>query len=209
MDDFNLNGCRIIPTIEKLKNREIAKRHYQHKEEKLRQRIYKKAKEEKQLAKEMKEVEKEERENFVFRLAEESLAASECDANENENVATKKFPLTYKRFDYPMSELELLEFQRQLCEKSLDEVKKDKLLAPTALNDANDGGEENGITCGQKIGNRVILRGFHDRLCTEPRGEKNYYHLKKSGTGTTCLTHSQWLDTLTNDAEILVSEKEC
>jgi hypothetical protein len=97
-----------------------------------------------------------------------------------------------------------MEFKRQLNEKSLGEIKRDELHAATMLNDANDEGEEIGIPCGQKIGNRVILRGFHDRLSSEPRGEKKNYSLKKKGNFST-LTHSKCLDMLANDPEILVS----
>lgn len=150
------------------------------------------------MAKETNELEKEKRENFVFRLAEESFAASECDANEN--VATMEPPPTYERFDYPINELELMEFKRQLNEKSLDEIKRDKLVAPLTSNDADDKGEELGIPCGEKIGNRVILRGFHDRFCTEPRGEKTFHHLIAKQS-ISCLSHSQWLDSIANDPE--------
>jgi hypothetical protein len=200
-------GCRIVSTIDKPKNREIVKRHYQHKEQKLRERILKKAEQDEKLSREMEESEREKRENFVFRLADESLPASECDANEY--VAKKELPSTYEKFDYPVNESELMEFKRQLNEKSLDVIKRDKLHAKLAVNNANDGNKEIGISCGQKIGNRVIIRSFHDRICSEPRGESNYYHLRGTGELSTCLTHEQWLDSLANDPEILVSTNEC
>jgi hypothetical protein len=159
------------------------------------------------LAREIEDLEKEKRENFVFRLADESLPASECDANEN--VAMKELPPTYEKFDYPVNESELMVFKRQLNEKSLDVIKRDKLLETMTVNNANDEGMEIGIACGHKIGNRIVLRSFHDRICSEPRGESNYYHLRGKGEFSTCLTHNQWLDSIANDPEILVSGKKC
>jgi hypothetical protein len=191
--------CGVLRTTQKSRNREIVKLHYQRKEEKLRQRINREQEEEKQLAKESEELEKEDRENFVFRLAEESLAASEHDSDLN--ISTKQLSPIYKRYDYPVNEAELMEFKRQLNSKSLHEVKQDRLLPTTIL---NEDGDANGIHCGQTIGNRVVLRGFHDRLCAEPRGQKTYYHLKSKGSFS-CPTHSNWLDTLVNDPDILVS----
>lgn len=152
-------------------------------------------------------MEKERRENFCFRLADDSLPGSECDADESVTHA-KELPSPYEKFDYPVNESELIELKRQLNEKSLDVIKRDKLLATTTANNANDGGEEIGISCGQKIGNRVILRSFHDRICSEPRGKSNYYHLMGKDEISTCLTHNQWLDSLANDPEMLVSEEE-
>lgn len=197
------NECKVVSVIDKPKNREIVERHFQNKEEKIRRHVMMKAKENEKFEKEKEKLEKEKRENFVFRLADESLAASECDANEN--VASKEFPPTYEKFDYPINESELLKFKRQLSEKSLEMIKKDKLLATLTMNNANDGGRETGIPCGQNIGSRTMLRNFHDRLCSEPRGENNYYHLKGENEPATCFTHNQWLDSLVNDPEILVS----
>lgn len=203
-------GCHIVSTIDKPGNRELVKLHYEHKEEKLRKRILDEAERDKKLAREMEAMQREEQENFVFRLADESLPESECDANENV-THDKELPLTYEKFDYPINESELMEFKRQFNEKSLDVIKRDKLLATVTMNtdNANDGGDEIGVSCGQKIGNRVILRSFHDRICSEPRGKTNYYHLRGKGEISTCLTHTQWLDSIANDPDILVSGKEC
>jgi hypothetical protein len=66
----------------------------------------------------MKELEEGKRENLVFRLADESLAACERDAN----VAAEKLPSSCERFDYHLNELELTEFKRQLNEKSMGEI---------------------------------------------------------------------------------------
>lgn len=195
--------CKVVSAIDKPKNREVVDRHFQNKAEKIRRHFMMIVEENEKLAKEKEIIEKEERENFVFHLADESLAASECDANEN--VASKEFPPAYEKFDYPINESELLEFKRQLNEKSLDLIKRDKLFATMTMNNANDESKEIGIPCGQKIGSRTMLRNFHDRLCSEPRGESNYYHLKGEDKPATCFTHNEWLDSLVNDPEILVS----
>lgn len=161
-----------------------------------------KAVDDEKLAQEAERNEEEKRENFVFRLAVESFPASECDSDERD--AMKELPPTYEKFDYPLNESELSKFKRQLQEKSLDEIKREKLLA-ISIDDADESdGKEIGLPCGQKMGNRVILRGFHDRICKEPRGETNYYHLRETEEAT-CLTHEQWFHAMANDPEMLVS----
>lgn len=190
--------------MDKPRNRELIRSHYQHKKDKLREQLRRKAESEKELARDAAKLEAEERENFVFRLADESFPASECDGSAKEADAIE-LPSTYTKFDYPINESELTEFKRQLNEKSLDVIRREKLL-PSTVNNANDDddGKEIGISCGQKIGKRVVLRGFQDRICDEPRGESNYYHVK-AGEEATCRTHKQWLDAMANDPEILVS----
>jgi hypothetical protein len=189
--------------MDKPKNRELAQRHHEHKTEKLRQQIRLKHELEEKLAREVEKSEEENRDSFVFRLADESFPVSECDADED--GATKELPPKYEKFDYPINESELEEFKRQLNEKSLDVIKGDKLLATSRNNANDDDGKEIGISCGRKIGSRVMLRNFQDRICDEPRGETNYYHLKDAGNDTSCLTHRQWLDAMANDPEISVS----
>lgn len=184
--------------MDKPRNREIIQRHYQHKEEKFRERLRRKAQNNEKLAREAEKREEESKENFVFRLADESFPASECDANEH--VAMKELPPTHEKFDYPINESELLELKRRLNEKSSDAIKSEKLLS-TARENAN---EDAGIPCGYKVGSRVYLRSFHDRISDEPRGETNYRHSGKVEAAT-CLTHKQWLDALANDPEIKVN----
>lgn len=182
--------------LEKPKNREILQLHYRQKEEKLRKRLQLKAYEEKILAKEMEHLEKRSRENFVFRLADNSFPASECDANEE--LQMKVLPPAFKKFDYPVNDRELLEFKRQLNEKSVKVIKRGKF--PSTWHNVNGL-----ITCGEKDGRRVImLRSFHDRLSDEPRGKTNHHRLQKTSIST-CLTHKEWLDSLANDPEIIVS----
>lgn len=169
-------------TMDRPINSKLTACHCRHEEEKLRAQ--------------------EKAENLVFRLADESIPASECDVAEE----VKELPPVYKKFDYPVNESELRELKLQLNGKSLDEIKRHKLLATS--DNANDDGKEIGISCGQKLANRVILRSFHDRICDEPRGETNYHHLQRSGKEgreATCQTHKQWLDAMANDPEIVVS----
>lgn len=188
--------------MDKPKNREILKLHLKHKEEKLCKRIKDDADKSEKLAQEMEKLEKENQENFVFRLADMSFPASECDSKEY--VAKELHLPTYEKFDYPVNESELAAFKRQLNEKSLEVIKREKLLL-TSQNNANEDDKEIGVSCGQKVGNRLVLRNFHDRICDEPRGEANYH--RSRGTGkSTCLTHEEWLNAIANDPEILVSE---
>ena len=60
------------------------------------------------------------------------------------------------------------------------------------------------ISCGQKIGKCVILRGFHDRMHSEPRGKSNLYRVERT-TNDSCRSHKEWLQTITNDPKIVVS----
>lgn len=185
--------------VDKPKNREIIQLHFQHKEQKLREQLQRQAVENEKLTGEKAKLEEENRENFVFRLADESFPASD---DVEEHFAMKELPLPYERFDYPVNESELLELKRQLNEKSLDVIKGEKALAAPP-NNANHDSKEIGISCGQKIGSRVVLRSFHDRICDEPRGEQNFYHLRENDEDT-CFTHDQWLDAMVNDPESLV-----
>lgn len=189
--------------LDKPKNREFLKLHFKHKENKLHERIRIDAEKSQKLAQEMEKLEEDNEENFVFRLADKSFPASECDSNEH--VAMKELLPTYEKFDYPVNESELATFKRQLNEKSLEVIKREKLLL-TTQNNANEDDKEIGVSCGQKIENRVVLRNFHDRISDEPRGESNYHRSRGRGKST-CLTHEEWLDSIANDPEIVVSER--
>lgn len=204
LDDFAdepTGKCKTVSILDKPKNRKVVQRHFEHKVQKLRERLRKKAEKDRKLAEEMKKLEEERRENFVFRLADKSFPASECDSNEN--AAMKGLPPAYEKFDYPVNESELSEFKRKLNEKSLEVIKSEKLL-PTLEHNTNGDDMEIGIPCGGRSGDKVFLRSFHDRISSEPRGETNYHLLKGTGKST-CLTHKEWLDTMANDPEILVS----
>lgn len=149
----------------------------QHKEDKALERIRKQALANKVRAKEMEKLEEEERENLGFRLAD----ASECDESE------QKIQAELEPFDYLVNESKANRKWRSILGKGSSNVM------------------ENGISCGEKRGNRVILRSFHDRISKEPRGETNYHQLKNVGTGkSTFRSHKEWLDAIANDPEILV-----
>lgn len=189
--------------MEKSKNRQIRESHFIHKEAKLRKRLHEEEEHRKKLAQEAEKLEEENRENFVFRLADKSFPPSECDSDGSEHVGMKELPPAYKKFDYPVNESELYSFKRQLSEKPLDAIKNEKLL-PTMHNGQQDNVGEVGTTCGQKLGNRVVLRNFHDRISDEPRGESNCHRSSEAGKST-CFTHKEWLDSIANDPELLVN----
>ncbi|KAL7024344.1 hypothetical protein ACKWTF_013001 [Chironomus riparius] len=171
--------CGVIPMLDKPKNKEIVKLHYQHKEDKLRQRIQMTKIKEEALAKEIEEREKEAKENLIFRLVDESFPPSEhhsSTANDAEDASNDKI-----KFDYRESG-RLSQSCKELVENSIDDE----------------------ISCGQKIGKCVILRGFHDRLYSEPRGKSNLYRVERT-TNDSCRTHKEWLQTITNDPKIVNS----
>lgn len=166
--------------LDKPKNKEIVELHYKHKEDKLRQRIrMAKIKEETQ-AKEIEEQEKEAQENLIFRLADESFPPSE-----HHSIASEDAQIDKIKFDYrELKSGRLSQSCKELVDNSVDADKDD-------------------ISCGQKIGKCVILRGFHDRMFKEPRGKSNLYRLERT-TNDSCRTHKEWLQTITNDPKIVV-----
>ena len=186
--------------IEKPEIRKESKRHFKRKEDKLRQRIKEEnIRKEKFEAEEMQKLQEEE-ENFIFHLADESLPSSSNhdDTEDKLERKLKEFPPSFSRFDYPVNESELLELKHKIkMGKSLDEVKAEKLVTSPNVHDV-----EMGIECGQKLGNRVILRSFHDRLYSEPRGKVNL-HAKEESKLT--LTHEEWLNKISSDPKFTVS----
>lgn len=162
--------------VDKAKNRKIIQLHYQHKREKLRQRLHSERERSEKLAKEMEENEKEDEENLIFRLAEESFPASETNDNDSTEVQThavsREAAATTKKFDYTANELKLISQEEALC--------------------------------GRKVGNRVILRGYRDHLHTEPRGKSNLHLVHDSANDSDCLTHKDWLRNVANDPKVLV-----
>ena len=164
--------------LDKPKNKEIVKLHYKHKEDKLRQRIRMTKIKEEALAKEIEKREKEAKENLIFRLADESFPPSEhhSTANDVEDASNDKI-----KFDNRESG-RLSQSCKELVENSIDDE----------------------ISCGQKIGKCVILRGFHDRMHSEPRGKSNLYRVERT-TNDSCRSHKEWLQTITNDPKIVVS----
>lgn len=170
-----------------------------HKEEKLRSRLKTEAVENEKLAQEEAKLEKEKRENFVFSLADKSFPASVCDFNEYVAGGMKEHPPAHGKLDYSLNESEP---ERNSNENSFRVLTSEKLF-PTTLNNANE--NDDGIPCGEKVGNRVILRSHHDRISDEPRGKRNYQqtHLKERDSR---LPRKQRLDKMANDPEIMVSD---
>lgn len=196
------SGCKSVSVMDKPLIKAAAQQHYQHKEQKLRRQVKEQNVQEEKMQKEKAKKSQEDEENLIFHLADESLpASSDCvDGEEKLQRRLTTFPRAFKKFDYPINESELYELQRKLnMGKELDEIKAEELL-PGEHKD-----EEVGIACGDKIGNRVILRSFHDRLFSEPRGKINL-HAKEANNEATCLTHQQWLHAISNDPQITVSK---
>lgn len=188
--------CKAVAMMDKAEIRAESKRHYQHKEDKLRQKVRAEKIMREKFDKEEMEKLQEEEENLIFQLADDSLPPpSECTNMEHTlQMRLKAFPPSINKVDYPVNESELLELKLKLnMGQKHNEIKVEKLLA-----------EEIGILCGQKVGNRVTLRSFHDRLYLEPRGKINL-HMKEA-TESTCITHQQWLHKISNDPKITVSE---
>lgn len=188
--------------MEKPNVSKASQRHYKNKEDKLRRQV----KEENTLnvimAKENARKAQDDEEKFIFQLADKSYPPSEdcIDDEKKLQMRLSSFPPAYTKFDYPVNESELYELQRKLNSgESLNKIKVDGV---TRLDEDNYKEEEIGISCGEKIENRVILRSFHDRMHREPRGKINL-HVKEDKEST-CLTHQQWLDAISNDPQITV-----
>jgi hypothetical protein len=179
--------CKAVAMMDKAEIRAESKRHYHHKEDKLRQQVREVNLMREEIDKEEMKKLQEEEENLIFQLAEESLSPSSEPKDLEHTLQTrlKAFPPSIQKLDYPVNEMELLELK---CKLNMGE-KLDKT------------GE---MSCGQKVGNRVILRSFHDRLYSEPRGKINLH--MKIATESTCLTHQQWLHEISNDPKITVSK---
>lgn len=195
--------CKSVSVMDKPLIKAAAQQHYQNKEDKLRRQVREQNVQDEKMDKERAKKWQEDEENLIFHLADESLpASSDCaDGEEKLQMRLKAFPRVYKKFDYPINETELYELQNKLnMGKELDEIKADEKLIPGEYKEY----EEVGISCGQKIGNRVILRSFHDRLYSEPRGKSNLH--AKEAKESTCLTHRQWLHAISNDPQITVSK---
>lgn len=197
-----LSGCKSVSVMDKPLIKAAAQQHYQNKEDKLRRQVKEQNVHDEKMEKENAKKSQEDEENLIFHLADESLPASSSDCADGEKklqMRLKTFPRAYKKFDYPINESELYELQHKLnMGKELDEIKAEELISGVYKE------EEIGISCGQKVGNRVILRSFHDRLYSEPRGKSNL-HVKEAKEAT-CLTHQQWLHAISNDPQITVSK---
>lgn len=193
--DQDKRHCKYTSVINKPANQEIYNQHFKRKETKLKGILKKKVNDELQLDEERCLQEKED--NLVFQIAEQSFenffaVPDVIPVNERD-----KFKITRKKVNYPLNEQELQEsypetFKHQLTRKK-GQMNMHQLMD----------GLEYGIDCGQKDGDKIILRSFKDRLCNEPRGKFSYFHLKENHPST-CRTHDEWLNDLTNDPDILV-----
>lgn len=170
-----------------------------HKKEKLRNRLKTEAVENEKLAQEEAKLEKEKRENFVFSLADKSFPASVCDSIECVGGGMKEHPPAHGELDYGLNQSAP---GRNFNENSFRVLTSEKLFL-TTLNNANE--NDDGIPCGEKVGNRVILRSHHDRISDEPRGKHNYPQTC-SRERETRLPRKLRLDKMANDPEIMVSD---
>lgn len=183
---------------DKPRNREVLRSHYLHKQEKLRNRLKTEAVENEKLAQEEAKLEQERRENFVFSLADKSFPASVCDSIECVGGGMKEHPPAHGELDYGSNESAT---GRNFNENSFRVLTSEKLFLTTP-NNAND----DGIPCGEKVGNRVVLRSHHDRISDEPRGRRNYPQTCSKDSRDSRLPRKQRLDKMANDPEITVSD---
>lgn len=175
--------------LDKPKNKEIVELHYKHKEDKLRERIRIEKVKDEALAKKMKIQEKKAKENEIFRLAEDSLASSEC------SISSKDASNDLAKFDYQTNQMESNEFNVTdggLVENSSHDKYENHIY------------DKSDIPCGQRRGNCVILRGFHDRMSKEPRGKSDLHRIHRL-TIDNYRTHKEWMQIVTNDPKIVVS----
>jgi hypothetical protein len=136
-------------------------KHYQHKVEKLRERIHRKQRQDEKLQEEALQREKEEKENLVFRIADESFASLMASSTSEEQQPT------CTKFDYHVNESRCI--RKSKGYELINEIKAEQVVDT-----------ENGRPCGEKIGNRILLRGHQDRLYKEPRGRVNLYQINES-----------------------------
>ena len=193
--EIDKRNCKYTSVIDKPANQEIYDKHFKRKETKLKGILKKKVDDEMKL--DEKKSYLDIKDNLAFQIAEQSFENFFVVPDVIPNSERDKFKMTQKKVNYPLNETELHEcfpekFKNQLTRK------KSQMNMHQLMN-----GLEYGINCGQKDGDKVMLRSFKDRLCNEPRGKFSYFHLKENHPST-CRTHDEWLNDLTNDPNILV-----
>lgn len=193
--DLDERHCKYASVINKPANQEIYDKHFKRKETKLKGILKKKVNDELHLDEERCLQEKED--NLVFQIAEQSFENFFAVPDVIPVSERNKFKMTRKKVNYPLNEQELQESYPETCKNQL--TRKKGQMNMHQLMD----GLEYGIDCGQKDGDKIMLRNFKDRLCNEPRGKFSYFHLKENHPST-CRTHDEWLNDLTNDPDILV-----
>lgn len=200
-DDLQFNeidkrNCKYTSVLNKPANQEIYDNHYKNKETKLKGILKKKVEDEKDLAEKIYELEIED--NLAFQIAEQSFENFFTVPDVIPISERDKFKMTRKKVNYPINETELHECYPEKFKNQLTR-KKGQMNMHELMN-----GLEYGIDCGQKDGDKIMLRSFQDRLCNEPRGKFSYFHLKENHPST-CRTHDEWLNDLINDPDILVT----
>lgn len=173
--------------MEKPKVCQAIRANYQRKERKLCEKLKFKANQDARVKEEEQRLKAEENENLVFHLAEKSFSGSEYDAIEH-NVSQFPKSLTYSL--------------KMMTEKTLQNLNENykSVNGTSVLADEYNRG---GIECGQKNGNKIILRSFHDRLYDERR-EKINLHQKKEIDAPTCETFDDRLHSMKNYPEASV-----
>ena len=195
MNEIDKKNCKYTSVIDKLKNQEIHDKHLKRKETKLKSILKKKVDDEMRL--DTKKLDNEIKDNLAFDIAEKSFENFFAVPDVIPINERAKFTIPRKIVNYPVNEKEMQQlipqkFQNQLTRKN----------GQMNMHQSMDG-LEYGIHCGQKIGDKILLRSFKDRLCNEPRGKFSYFHLKEN-LPSTCHTYDEWLNDLTNDSDILV-----
>lgn len=187
--------CKVVSMLDKPENKAIADLHYIHKENKLRSRIRDKKFRQDAFDKEQEVLQHEKEENQVFRLAAESFPISKCstvnefDAGSSRNSTSGTGDSIFLADDVKLS--------------GNSSQESAKLVEKAEKNEQID--DKNGLPCGHRIGKRVILRGFHDRIHTEPRGTVNLHRKDPMNNNDERQTYKSWLHSLTNDPKIVVS----
>ncbi|CAO1420922.1 unnamed protein product [Diamesa serratosioi] len=197
--DLNINeidkrNCKYTSVIDKPTNREIYDKHLKRKETKLKSILKKKTEDEMRLDKEKSQLEIED--NLAFQIAEQSFETFFAVPDVIPISERDNFKMPRKKVNYPVNETEL---QQLYPDKFINQLtrKKGQMNILQSID-----GMEYGIDCGQKVGDKIMLRSFKDRLCNEPRGKFSYFHLKENHPST-CDTYDEWLNKLTNDPDIL------
>jgi hypothetical protein len=163
------------------KNSKISQRQ-QREATKIRERIKLKKIQNEKCEAQKRDLKMKKQENLVFRLAKDSLSSMSHKFNGNAWSDSVDESL-----DCHLNELEHIETERKLNGKS----GRNELNLIENMEVYN---VDIDISCGQREGNKVILRNFHDALCSEPRGKSNYLHMSNSRS-----TSSQF-----NDPEIMI-----
>ncbi|KAG5671725.1 hypothetical protein PVAND_001905 [Polypedilum vanderplanki] len=92
--ELSSTKCTVISKMNKPRIKEIAKLHYEHKREKLRQQLITKKAADEAKEKKMQQCKELEQENLIFRLVDESFPSSECNYNEPNEIKNPSLDIT-------------------------------------------------------------------------------------------------------------------